>query len=117
MGPLKFLPAVPTCGGDVSGEAEDQLLSLAHADLGGCFRVTAVALAPQSRQLPAEVSAGEGGHQDGVGRVLPALEEHGDRVAAGRLLQHLCQGGELAGLQQGEETHHQESAGEEIVAE
>lgn len=93
------LATEPTCRGDVSSEAEDQLLSLRDADLSRPLREVVVAQHPQPGKLPAEVSAGQGGHQDAVGHLPPALEEHGDPVAASRLLQQLSQGGELAGLQ------------------
>lgn len=56
---VKKAPAVePTRRRDVSTEAEDQLLSLRHADLSRPLRQVVVAQHPQPRQLPAEVSAG-----------------------------------------------------------
>ena len=105
-----------TCGGDVATEPEEKLISLAHGDLRRGLREAAVPLCPQFGQLPAEVSAGQGGHQDGVRLVLPGLEDDGDRVAADRLLQLLCQRGEMAGQQRGEETHHQQPEGMETAA-
>lgn len=100
-----------TCGGDVATETEEKLVSFTHGDLGWGFQGSVVALGSQFGQLPAEVSAGQSSHQDGVRLVLPSLEDDGDRVAAHGLLQLLRQGGELARLQRGEETHYQQSAG------
>lgn len=64
----------------------------------------------QFAQLPAQGSAGQGRHQDGVRLVRTPLEDERDGVAVRRLLQLLCQGGEVAGLQRGEEPQHQQPA-------
>ena len=79
------------------------------------MREAGVALSSQFGQLPAEFSAGQGGQQGGAGLVLPPLEHDGDGVAARRLLQLLCQRGEVTRLQWRQETHHQQSAGETKV--
>lgn len=99
-----------TFGGDVAPELEDELVSFAHRELGGGLQEAAVALGSQFAQLPAQVSAGQGRHQDGVRLVGAPLEDEGDGVAVRRLLQLLCQGGEVAGLQRAEETQHQQPA-------
>lgn len=99
-----------TFGGDVAAELEDELVSFAHGELGRGLREAAVASGSQFGQLPAQVSAGQGRHQDGIRLVRTPLEDEGDGVAARRLLQLLCQGGEVAGLQRGEETQHQQPA-------
>lgn len=99
-----------TFGGDVAAESHDELVSFAQGELGRGLRGPAVALGPQLGQLPAQVPAGQGRHQDGVGLARPPLEDEGDGVAARRLLQLLCQGGEAAGLQRGEETQQQQPA-------
>lgn len=102
-----------TCGGDVATEAQQKLVSFAHGDVwrGPQLRA-AVALSSQLVQLPAEVSAGQDGHQGGVRLILPVLEDDGDRVAADRLLQLLCQGGEVTRVQRGEEANQQQSGTE-----
>lgn len=82
-----------------------------HTDLWRDLNEPAQALISQSAQLPAEVSAGQGGHQDGVRVILPPLEDDGDSMAADRLLQLFSQGDEMTGLQRGEETNHEQSGG------
>lgn len=60
-------------------------------------------------QLPAEVSAGHNGHQEGARLVSALQEDDGDGVAADRLLQLLGQAGEVTRAQRGEETKHEQS--------
>lgn len=97
-----------TCGGDVAAETQQQPISFTHGDLGRGLQQFAVALRPQLVLFPAELPAGQGGHQETVGLVLPPLEDDGDRVAAYGLLQLLGQGGVETRLQRGEETNHQQ---------
>lgn len=98
-----------TFGGDVAAELEDELVSFAHGEICRRLREAAVALGSQFGQLPAQLSAGQGCHQDGVRLFRAPLEDEGDGVAVRRLLQLLCQGSEVAGLQRGEETKRLQS--------
>lgn len=99
-----------TFGRDVAAETEDKLVSLTHGDLRRGLGEAAVAPGLQFGQLPPEVSAGQSDHQHGVRLVPSLLEDDSNGVAPRRLLQLLCQGGEVAGLQRREEAHYQQSA-------
>lgn len=96
----------PTCGCDVSTEAQEKLISFTQGDLrGGLHGPTG----PPSVQLPAEVSARQRSQEDAV-RVIPSmLEDDGHRVAAGRGLQLLGQRSQVTRLQWWQETNYEES--------
>lgn len=96
----------PTCGCDVSTEAQEKLISFTQGDLRGGLQGPTT---PQSVQLPAEVSARQRNQEDAV-RVIPSmLEDDGHRVAAGRGLQLLGQRSKVTRLQWWQETNYEES--------